>query len=112
MLALWICSEVASNRFMEANRSLSGFYEHDKIKFARSFLPSSFCVCAIGKSSCSLLILLRVMNSETSKLPRRVILGGFVVIDTDVSVDQDFRFCLIACTHALVFGELISCMLG
>ena len=67
---------------MEARRSLNDFCERDKRKLARSFLPSSVCVCAIAKSSSSLLILLRAMNSETSKLLRRVILGGFVVVDT------------------------------
>ena len=98
---------------METNRSLNYFCECHKRKLARSFLSSSFCVCVIAKSSSSLLILLRLMNS--SKLVRRAILGGFVAVDTwspDVSVDRDLPFRLFACTHTLVFGELISCMLG
>ena len=45
------------------------------------FCPHFVCACAIVKSSSSLLILLRVMNSETSKLLERAILGGFIVVD-------------------------------
>ena len=82
MLPLWIFSEAASNRSAEANSLLNDFCELDKIKLSKPFLPSSFCVCAIGKSSASLLVLLRVINSETSKLLRRAILGYIVVVDT------------------------------
>ena len=95
---------------MEANRSLNDFWERDERKLTRYSLPYSFCACAIGKSSSSSLILLRVRNSETSKLLRSANLVGFVVVDTwlpDVSVDRDFRFCLIACTFALGFWALI-----
>ena len=67
---------------MEASSSLNGFYKRHKIKLAKSFLPFSFCVYAIAKSSSSLLILLPVMNCETSKSLGRAILGGFVVVDT------------------------------
>ena len=115
ILALWTFSGAASNLLMEANMSLNDFWERDERKLTRYSLPYSFCACAIGKSSSSSLILLRVRNSETSKLLRSANLVGFVVVDTwlpDVSVDRDFRFCLIACTFALGFWDLIFCMLG
>ena len=82
ILGIWIFSEAAFKRFVEGNRLFNDLCERCKRKLERSFLPSSFSVCTLAKSSSSLLISLRVINSETSKLLRRVSLGGFVVVNS------------------------------
>ena len=82
ILALWTFSGAASNLLMVANRSLNDFWELNERKLTRYSLPYSFCACAIGKSSSSWLILLRVRNSKTCKLLRRANLVGFVVVET------------------------------
>ena len=62
--------EVPPNHFLDVNWSLNDFCKHDKRESARSFLPFSFCVYVIIKSSSSLLILLCEMNYKISKLLR------------------------------------------
>ena len=115
ILAPWTFSEAASNHFQEANNLLNGFNECNEIKFARFFLPCSFCICATAKNSSLffIFILWQVMNSETSKLLRSAVLGVFVVVDTwspDVSGEQDLCFWMIDCTYTFIFEELVSCM--